>query len=117
MFTPGMKLYWLTEDHVVEICHDMEMWGQWMEEPSNRRVAETTLHDDRWVSTVFLGIDHLWHATGRPVVFETMVFEERGHTGDQGQATRYCTWDESYAGHWRVVREETLYLVESSNAC
>jgi len=34
------------------------------------------LEDGHTVSTVFLGLDHSFHADGLPVVFETMVFPE-----------------------------------------
>ena len=39
-----------------------------------RRVALTILADGIEVSTVFLGMDHNFGATGPPLLFETMVF-------------------------------------------
>ena len=114
MVIPPTLFYWLTDDHTVERCPDIAAWGAWMEEPGNCRVAETTLHDGRRVSTVFLGIDHQWTNSVTPIVFETMVFTAR-HTGredDDAPMERYATWDEAEKGHWFIVRKCTLSLCE-----
>lgn len=71
----------------------------------DRRVAETTLPDGRWVSTVFLGIDYSF-GDGPPVLFETMVFSSKMNRGG-GRCERYSTESEAKAGHKRIVREET----------
>jgi hypothetical protein len=38
-----------------------------------KRVAQTALPDGKWVSTVWLGLNHAWNG-GPPLIFETMVF-------------------------------------------
>lgn len=63
------------------------------------RVARTELDDGRYVSTVFLGLDHQW-GEGPPLLFETMVFPECE------DYERYATWDEAVAGHDQVVAEQ-----------
>lgn len=70
------------------------------------RVAETTIPDKHWISTVFLGNDHSFGFGREPLWFETMVF---GLTAD-GQpdyheidCERYTTWEEAEAGHSRLV--------------
>ena len=65
------------------------------------RVAEDTLPDGRWVSTVFLGMNHSFR-DGPPMIFETLVFPRKGKwTEESGE--RYSTWDEAMAGHTAVV--------------
>lgn len=65
------------------------------------RVAETTLDDGRWVSTVCLMIDHNW-GDGPPVVFETMVFPSRGELSEI-YMDRYSTYEAAFEGHKSVV--------------
>ena len=37
--------------------------------PEYKRVAETTLEDGTWISTVWLGLDHAWGGDGDPLIF------------------------------------------------
>lgn len=72
-----------------------------------RRVAGTTLDNGRWVSTVFLWMDHNF-GDGPPILFETMVFgppsEERpNRLGEDLYQERYATWAEAEAGHAAAV--------------
>jgi hypothetical protein len=53
------------------------------------------------VSTVFLGLDHQWHAHGPPLLYETMVFRD----GSGDDCVRYSTREEALAGHNKVVAE------------
>ena len=66
-----------------------------------RRVAEDQV-GDRWVSTVFTGMNtNLW---GEPLVFETMVFRDgEGFEGDDAYTQRYATWTEAEVGHLLTV--------------
>jgi len=50
------------------------------------------------VSTVWLGIDHNFTLTGKPVIFETMVFAP-DPCQDDGYQERYTTEDEALQGH------------------
>lgn len=64
------------------------------------------------VSTVFLGLDHDFGRTGRPVLFETMVF---GNHGDE-QCVRYHTLDEAISGHEDIlVRLRTSKSVQPTS--
>ncbi|MBS3648800.1 hypothetical protein KEU06_09300 [Pseudaminobacter sp. 19-2017] len=97
-------------------------WARWFE-TADRHVAlaDTQLHT---VSTVFLGIDHNFSRHGRPLLFETMVFErwkgedrqdepERDGLPDRvidwietlGICRRYPTWGDAEEGHRKVVAE------------
>ena len=48
---------------------------------ATKRVAETTLPNGRWVSTVWLGLNHNY-GDGPPLIFETMVFSSRDEMDD-----------------------------------
>jgi hypothetical protein len=91
-----MSLYYILDGHKVVAC-DMMTWARWFES-ADRHVKLTEQGDVR-ISTVFLGLDHRFSGKGRPIVFETMVFQ--GTHGDDTE--RYCTWDEAEAGHARWV--------------
>jgi hypothetical protein len=64
-------------------------------------VAETTLPDGTWVSTVWLGIDYNF-GTGPPLIFETMVFHSKD-TLSELDLDRYATLAEAEAGHIAMV--------------
>lgn len=70
-----------------------------------RHVGQTYIHHrghNYVVSTVLLGLDHGF-GRGRPVIFETMIFQDDDMGGlDQD---RYCTLAEAKAGHRRMVRD------------
>lgn len=81
-------------------CPDLMEWGHWMEQ-GGRHVAMTG-NDGRFVSTVFLALDHNFGfgEDKRPILFETMIF---GFPEHEGYQERYRTWDEAEAGHKRAV--------------
>lgn len=56
------------------------------------------------VSTVWLGLDHNWRPNGRPLIFETMVFEEPGFAQFEDLMCRYSTLAEAQRGHRLMVR-------------
>jgi hypothetical protein len=69
-----------------------------------KRVAETTLPNGRWVSTVWLGIDHAF-GQGPPLIFETMVFPSKDGPLTDLDCDRYSTEDEALRGHQRMVEK------------
>jgi len=56
------------------------------------------------VSTVWLGLDHSFWPGGRPLIFETMVFEDDDMGGFEGLMNRYSTLAEAERGHRMFVR-------------
>ncbi len=65
-----------------------------------RRVAETSLPNGFWVSTVWLGLNHGHFGEGRPLIFETMVFKNGPpELGESLDCNRYSTLEEAEAGH------------------
>jgi hypothetical protein len=84
----------------------LEQWAQLFENAAYKRVAEATLPDGKWVSTVWLGLDHSFMDEGPPVIFETMVFSSKEDMDELDQR-RYSTEAEALAGHHEAVQEWT----------
>ena len=80
----------------------MQEWRRRRE--SERRVAETTLSDGKWVSTVWLGLDHSF-GSGPPLIFETMVFDREKSGMSDLDCDRYSTEAEALAGHAAMVEK------------
>lgn len=67
-----------------------------------KRVAETTLPNGRWVSTVWLGLDHSFgFRPGRPLIFETMVFGSQDEMSEL-DCERYSTEADALVGHEKL---------------
>ena len=90
-----MSRYYILDGHELVAC-DMMTWARWYNTVD--RHVRCTEQGDVMISTVFLGHDYSW-GEGRPVVFETMVFEGE-HSGEM---ERYSTWGQAEAGHARWV--------------
>lgn len=73
------------------------------------QVIEQTVLGPYFVSTVWLGLDHGWGRTEKPVIFETMVFldDEVKDTETVGvrdmTCVRYSTEEEARQGHEEMV--------------
>jgi hypothetical protein len=93
-----LGLYILNADHTTEPVDDLMEWAKRFER-NNRTVARTELPFGVWVSTVFLGVDHAYNDTFKPLIFETMIF---GGPYDETQK-RYSTWGEAERGHYTCV--------------
>lgn len=66
--------FWILDEHhnPVDVGDDVLAWSR--SRSHWQRVAETTLPNHYWVSTVFLGLDHNFYDDGPPILFETMTF-------------------------------------------
>lgn len=99
------KHYILSGHEVISV--PMLEWAHWFEEASktkSRVLKQETLPNGKWVSTVFLGLDHNFSDKGPPLLFETMVFTTKmGHIKDDLDMDRYSTWDEAMIGHLQYV--------------
>lgn len=94
---------YILDGHKAVPVDDIETWGRWFE-TADRQVAKDMVGSLR-VSTVFLGLDHNFLG-GRPLPFETMVFDDKGERPFAGVLDiqeRYATWDEAVAGHAEVL--------------
>jgi hypothetical protein len=83
---------------------DIVRWAQWFG-TNSRHVKDTTIEGVR-VSTVFLGIDHSFNNSRKPILFETMIFGGE-HDGYQD---RCSTWDEAVVNHEKAI--EMLFEVK-----
>ena len=96
------RYYVLRDGEAVPV--DEDGWAAEFRQPRDHwRIAATTLPDGRWVSTVFLGIDHSLFG-GPPLIFETMVFEAESMGRIEMYADRYSTREQALAGHERAIR-------------
>jgi len=77
-------------------------WGKWFE-TADRIVKQELLPDGKWVSTVFLALDH-GLGLRKPLLFETMVFLSKDNLKDL-DVDRYSTWKEAEVGHRRMVKK------------
>jgi hypothetical protein len=102
------------EGHTPIPCYSLTEWGQFME--GDKRLVARTGNDVKWVSTVFIGIDHRFWGGGPPLLFETMAFVHEGRTIDDLRGgrkrvpetigeERYSSWDDAETGHKAMVRK------------
>jgi hypothetical protein len=118
---PWMGQYTLggEDGHTPIPCYSLTKWGSWLEENLAYRSLWWTGNETKWVSTVFLGLDHNYCVGGPPLLFETMAFQHEGRTMSlRGPPEpvpetlcqdRYSCWDDAEIGHKAAVRK---YLVD-----
>lgn len=105
-FPPGLMLHYVLDaDGNPQPCEDVLAWGQWFERASKDRSRIVAADKDEGpdggqilISTVFLGLDHNFHASGPPVLWETLVF---GGALD-GEMVRYASREAALTGHQAV---------------
>lgn len=79
-----------------------EEFDRWTEaNPTGRRIAMTYLPDGRWISTVFMALDHAYDG-GDPVLWETMIFPKESYV--DLYCTRYISRAEALEGHAIALR-------------
>lgn len=86
------------------VLSDVLFWAKKYGQQGYKRVAETTLSDGKWVSTVWLGRDHNFIPGGKPLIFETMVFQSEKDLSEVDME-RYSTLLEAEEGHRRMVKK------------
>ena len=80
---------------------DVVKWDEWYAiSMPQRQVAKTDV-SNKYVSTVFLGMDHNWGGAGPPILYETMVFS--GELEDDLDMDRYETREQAVHGHEAMV--------------
>lgn len=98
---------------------DVLKWGEFMNNPANKRVAYDTCNNVS-VSTVFLGLDHSFGINDpTPILFETMVF---GGPHDQ-EMNRCATWEEAEKMHaefcalyLNTSKKEVIHVCPKNNS-
>ena len=82
---------------------DIMEWSKDLEKKEYKIVKQEILPNGKWVSTVWLGLDHSYR-NGPPLIFETMVFPKEGDYGDLDM-DRYSTEEEAIKGHKKMVKK------------
>ena len=82
---------------------DTLVWAKLFEDQAYKRIAETTLADGRWVSTVWLGLNHNY-GTGPPLIFKSMVFPSQDNMNEL-DCERYSTEEEAKDGHRKLAEK------------
>jgi hypothetical protein len=72
-------------------------------EDDARRVAKTQV-GHYFVSTVLLGTDHGFGFSEYPIIFETMIFDDRKESGSSVYEERYTNKVAALAGHDQAVQ-------------
>lgn len=80
---------------------DILTWAKGFEEKKKKVVKQKGTWLGFWVSTVWLGLDHSFGASEKPLIFESMVFFH-GHI--DLDMDRYSTEEEAIAGHNKMFR-------------
>lgn len=96
-----MSSLYMWVDHKIVTEEDGLAWARWFEN-SSRHVRDVVVLDMR-VSTVFLGMDHGYGVTDKPVLFETIIFGVDPECA--GYQQRYCTEKEAIKGHMVAIRD------------
>jgi hypothetical protein len=70
------------------------------------KIVKQEIIDDYLVSTVWIGIDMNFFASDKPLIFETMIFDETSNKRDSRALEyqeRYATEEEAFIGHEEAV--------------
>jgi hypothetical protein len=109
------------DGHTPIPCYSLHEWGVWLATAGDKRIVAWTGNATKYVSTVFLGLNHRHFGDGPPLLFESMAFQHEGRTMDffgRGEEAvpetldqqRYSSWDDAETGHKAMVRK---YLVNA----
>lgn len=88
---------------------DMVAWGKLLQDPKYKIVKQTLLPNGKWVSTVWIGLNHKFdwaHSDSdpRPIIFETMVFPKKGNFEDE-YCERHRSEKDAVAEHAKIVKK------------
>src|ERR1700684_1996349 len=99
MKKPYDNFYKLDENKNAIPC-SLEEWSKQREEmrKSNTKHVASDEINGKWVSTVWLGVNHSFLRKEPPLIFETMIHNiEKDEWEDYEE--RYSTWKEAEEGH------------------
>lgn len=82
---------------------DSEKWRELLKGKDYKIIKQTELENGKWVSTVWFGLNHNL-GEGKPLIFETMVFPEKGKYSDL-DCERYSTLEEALKGHEEMIKK------------
>lgn len=94
--------YKLNPDKTYTPC-TTEEWCEQIEQMAREGTKHVNSDEieDKWVSTVWLGLDHQWDDDKQPLLYETMIFVKEG---EEIYCSRYSTWKEAEEGHKHAIQ-------------
>jgi hypothetical protein len=95
-----LRFYKLNKDGSIQLADDLE--EAFLERTSNQ-LGDSTYGPFR-ISTVFLGLDRNYSGKGLPVLFETMVFDNRSEGCTDLHCSRCCTYEEAEKMHFDTIK-------------
>ena len=104
--------YILEGKKIVE-CNNLLEWAKWMK-TADKVVKQVNLSNGFCVSTVFLGLERSLLETVKPLLFETMVFDNRKKGLDKYEdldLDRCSTWEEAEKMHKKMVKKWKKFKV------
>lgn len=97
-----LKHWILVNDKLKEV--DLMTWAKWFENKKNPgRITKQSTVKGVFISTVFLGLDHGWGMSRKPVLWETMMFNSN-KKGLKDYQVRYSSLKDAKAGHEYAVK-------------
>lgn len=102
-----MNLYYKLDKDKKVVPGNMEECEKILINADNEKIVKQEYVRDKFVSTVFLPIDHGFdrycsNHEYKPIVFETMIFSKDSHP--EIYRDRYSSWKEAEAGHEKAVQ-------------
>jgi len=101
-------MYYILKNKKAHKCKDPIKWARCFENTKNRIVKQDLLSNGYWVSTVFLGLDHNFASKGKPLIFETMIFDKlfkSDYSNLELDMDRYSTWNQAINGHNKLLNK------------
>jgi len=90
-------MYYNKEGKEISLQDYAKLFEDW----NYKRVKVSKVYN--WaISTVWLGLDHSYGENNKPLIFETMVFNE---IGDSVDCQRYATLEEAQKGHRKILND------------
>jgi hypothetical protein len=78
-------------------------WTYLFVDADYRKVKQTTLKNGKFVSTIWLGLNH--GKPGEKLIFETMVFSDDTENSVSLDCVRYSTIEEAIKGHEEMCKK------------
>jgi hypothetical protein len=86
--------WYILDENNKPILSTIIQYVEWIEKNPERKAVKQEYVGDVRISTVFLGLDHVWNSD-IPLLWETMIF---GGEHDQ-YMDRYTSYEEALEGH------------------
>lgn len=98
-----MARFYVLDENGEPVASDAAGWSTWFQANSPHVIAET-ITATRRVSTIFGGINRRFRGQGKPLLYETAVFDLQSYTTDEGEEVFWWpTRQEAADGHADVV--------------